>query len=143
MGMNDAVYGPNSVEVERLIERVKRLTREEATALGGSFDLDAHVAAWNTAGDTAMDAARDAGRTAARLAAADAAWDAARDATLAAWAVTETPTWDEVGAWEAAADIAWDTALAVVVRDLISKADFDRLTHEWVEAIGPTWEKGG
>ena len=68
-------YGPNTAQVEALIEQVRNLTPEQADAL---------YAAWDTPITTAWVAARAAARDAAQAAARAPAWDAAWDA---AWAL--------------------------------------------------------
>ena len=123
------VFGPQGVHVAALIERARRLTPDEASALGAARDA-ALGAACGAARDAALDAAWDAAR--------DAAWSAARDAALGgarggAWG----GAWDAV--WEAtcaAWDAAW-SAVALVVRDLITTEDYDTLTRPWREVIGP------
>ena len=63
---------------------------------------------------------------AARVAARVAAWDAVRDAArVAAW----------VAAQDAARVAAWDAALALIVKDLISPADFNALFAPWKEVM--------
>jgi hypothetical protein len=111
--------GPNGQAVAALIDRAGRLTAEEVQALGApryaaraarAAARAARAAAWAAAWDAAWDAAQDA------------AWDAARDAP-----------------WGAARNAAWDaarSALALVVRDLISEADFELLYGPWRSVIG-------
>ena len=101
------VFGPQCVHVVALIERARRLTPGEVSALEDAWD-PMLVAAWDAARDAAWVAARDAALDAALDAAEDAAWDAARDA-----------------------------AGVLVVRDLISTEVYDTLTRPWREAIGP------
>ena len=102
-------YGPNTTEVERLIERIKTITPEQIYDLG---------AARGAASGAALDAAWDA--------ALDAAWGAARDA---AWDAAWGAAWG--AAWDAAWGAAWGAACALVVRDLISEEDFDLLYGPW------------
>lgn len=116
--------GPQGEQVAALIDRAGKLTVGEAEKLAAAWDaavpaavpgdgvwvvLDARVVAWDAALVAARYAARDSDRNAARVAARDAAvWEAARDA-----------------------------ALALVVRDLISKEHYDMLTGPWAQVIGP------
>ena len=109
------VFGPQSVHVAALIERARRLTPDEASALGAARDA-ALGAAWDAALGAAWDAAWGA------------AWDAALDAALDA-------AWD--AAWDAALDAAWGAAWGLVVRDAITTEDYDILTRAWRTVIGP------
>ena len=100
--------GPQGPEVAAIIDRAGRLTQEEAARLGA-----------------ARGAARYAARGAARDAARSAAQDAARDAAL--------------GAARGASRIAArDAAIATVVRDLISPADYQTLAGPWLSVTGET-----
>lgn len=101
--------GPQGEQVAALIARAGKLTASEAEKL---------AFAWEAARVDARDAARDA--------AWNATWDAARNAACDA-------VWD--AAWDTAA--AKDAALALVVRDLISKEHYDQLTGPWMQVIGP------
>lgn len=106
--------GPQGEQIAALIDRAGKLTEDEAEKLGASWgDEDAEAAAEDSA---AWAAARDAARYAARYAAANAARYAAEDTARYA---------------------AEDAALALVVRDLISKEHYDLLTAPWAQAIGP------
>ena len=101
--------GPQREHVSTLLARVRCLAVDERRRLA-SWDAaeDADwIAAWRAAGDAARYAAWRAAGDAARRAAGDAAGDAARDA-----------------AGDAAGDAAW----ALIVRDLITTAQFDTLT---------------
>ena len=129
------VFGPQSVHVAALIERARRLTPDEASALGAARDA-ALGAAW----DAALGAAWDAALGAAWDAAWGAAWDAALDAALdaawdAAWDAALDAAWD--AAWDAALDAAWGAAWGLVVRDAITTEDYDILTRAWRTVIGP------
>jgi hypothetical protein len=116
------IYGPQTYQIEKLIQKIKSLTPEQITNLGA-----ARGATWDAARGAAWVAARDAARDAARGAAWGAAWVAARDA---AW----------VAAWGAARGAAWDAARALVSRDLIddkfTQAHYDLLTKSWRDVIG-------
>ena len=107
--------GPNGAEVAVFLDLLPTLTSAQ-------WDT-----AWNTAWGAALDAARDAAWGAALDAARDvargAAWGAARDA---AWGAALVAARD--AARDAAWDAAWDAALALLVRDLITTAQFDVLT---------------
>jgi hypothetical protein len=118
--------GPNGRYVAGVIERTRRVTYAEVAALraarGAAWDAARDVA-WDAAWDATRDGAWDAVRNAARDAVRDAVRDAARDATWGA-------------AWDAARGAAWDAALALLVRDLISKEHFDCLYGLWARVIG-------
>lgn len=107
--------GPQGEQAAALIDRAGKLTVGEAKKLDAAWyaALDAaRYGAWGAALDASLDAAVDSARV--------AAWVAARDAAL---------------------DVAWDgardAALALVVRDLISKEHYDLLTGPWAQVIGP------
>ena len=69
-------YGPQTAEIEAIIERLKTMTVDEVEALAA-----------------ARDAARKAARTAAWKAARTAAWYAARDV---AWDAAREAAWDAI-----------------------------------------------
>lgn len=99
--------GPQGEQVAALIDRAGKLTVGEAEKM---------AAARGAARDAARGAARAAAQYAARAAARGAAWDAA---------------------WDAARDAARDAALALVVRDLITKEQYSLLTGPWARVICP------
>ena len=101
--------GPQGTEVAAIIERVSRLTVDEARRLGA-----ARVAARGAARDAARGAAWDAAWAAARAAAWAAAWDAARAAAMAA---------------------TWDAARATLMRDIITPEQHDTLMGPWRQVI--------
>ena len=126
--------GPQGVHVATLIDRARRLTRGE---------IDDLYAARHAASDAARHAASDAALGATWGAARDATWDAAlgaaRDATLGAarGAARDAASGAAWGAARYAARYAArDTAEALLVRDRISKEDYDALTLPWRSAIG-------
>ena len=102
--------GPQGEQVAALIDRAGKLTVDESEKL-----------------DAAGVAAGDAAWVAAENAARDAAWNAARDA---AWNAVENAV------RVAARYAAGDAALALVVRDIITKEHYDLLTGPWAQAIG-------
>ena len=119
--------GPNGEAVVAFIERCRTMTPEQVRRLAA-----ARATAKAAARATAKDAAKAAVWAAARDAAWAAVWDAAWDAAwAAAWAAV----------WDAAWDAAWAAAWAIVVRDLITPAQYATLTQpfrdaglgEWVE----------
>ena len=113
------VFGPQGAHVVALIERARRLTPDEVSALEDAWDAML-VAARDAAWDAAWVAARDVAEDAALDAAEDAAWDAVRDAA-------EDAAWDAVR----------DAAGALVVRDVITTDHYDTLTRAWRTTIGP------
>ena len=119
-------YGPQTPQIEALLERARNLTDDETKALRDAWTArdadrdDAQEAAWD---------AWDAARAAARAAARDAAWDPAQDA---AWTVRDA-------AWDA----FWDATQALVVRDLVGQNGFtqehyDTLVAPWESVMGTT-----
>ena len=112
---DDHAYGPNTAEVERLFERVRRLTTQEVLALDDAwFKGTEHVR------PRVQEAARK-GRRGGPLGNArtyllylcpDPAWPAAVDATA-----------------------------ALVLRDLLSKHDFETLVRPLVSVLGECWKE--
>ena len=120
-------YGPQTTQIEALLDRVRNLTDEEAEALSDAvrFADPDFWGAWNATQIAAWDAARTAGRDAARDAAWVAAWNAAGDA-----------------AWEA----IWDAVQALLVRDLVGQHGFtqehyDTLVALWESVMGTEWTR--
>lgn len=105
--------GPQGEQVAALIDRAGRLTVDEAEKLDASRDGGVSVAA--------RVAARDASQDAAWVAAWAAALVAARRATI----------------WDVTRFAVGNAAFALVMRDLISKEDYDLLTGPWAQVIGP------
>ena len=107
--------GPNGVEVVAFLDLLPTLTSTQWEATRGvawdAVRAAARVAAWDAAWDAALDAAGSAAGRAAWVAVRVAVRDAARDAT-----------------GDAAWDAALDTTGALVVRDLITREQFDVLT---------------
>jgi len=116
--------GPNGEQVAAYIKRCKTLTTKELD------DLAAWGAAWAAVWDAVRAAARDAARDAAWDAAWGAAWTAVRAAVRAA---ARDAAW--TAAWTAAWDAVRDAAVALVVRDLITREQFDALYGPWASAI--------
>ena len=127
-------YGPQTAEVEALLERARTLTDVEVLALGAVRGVVPDAALY-----TALYAAWDA--------VLSAAWGAARDAALyTVWNVARG-SWDEVwdAVWDAVGgsgrDAALDAAYALFARDLITPAGFtqahyDLLTGPWRRVVG-------
>ena len=111
-------YGPNGEALEKIIERAKVMTEDEAQRLAA-----ARNAAWD-----AWDA---------RGAAWDA-WDAVWDAWGAVWDAwgARGAAWDARGAaWDARYAVN-DALLAEITRDLITPEQYDLLTAPWRTVIG-------
>ena len=104
-------YGPNTTEVEALLEKIKTITPEQAKA------LDAPYAPWKAVWGV-LTAARGAGREAALEAALEAAWVAVRET-----------------AWDAGWVAVWDAVLVTVTKDLISQKEFDLLYGPWASVM--------
>ena len=110
--LNDK-YGPQTAEIEAVIERLKTMTADEIEAL---------AAAWDAARTVAWDAARTAAWYDVRYDVRDATWGAAwydvrydvRDAT-----------WGAVR----------DAILALLVKDLITPEQFDLLYGPWKQVM--------
>lgn len=121
-------YGPASVLVDRLIDRVGRLSPDEAADL---FRARAYRAM-----DRGQDADRQAHAEAARAASVTGRrleyW-AARRAAAAAWQRARRGT---VGPWLSVSVAVADAAGALVVEDLLSGRTFDMLFGPWQQAIG-------
>ncbi|MHB1778113.1 MAG: hypothetical protein ACYCU7_19340, partial [Acidimicrobiales bacterium] len=107
--------GPNGMQVAAVIARCETLTYDERCRLHAAGDAPG-VVAW------------DAGRVAAGV----VAWDAGR---AAAWVAARGGAARDA-ARHAAGVAARDAALALIVRDLISEADFDLLYGPWAQVIG-------
>lgn len=122
--------GPQAPEVAALIDRARRLTRDEVRALAAGRNA-AWYGAWGVAQD-AWDAAWIVARAAARTAACDVARDAASEAAMDA---TSAAPWDAAAA--AAAAAADEAACALVVRDVLPAEHFDCLYGPWRDVIGP------
>lgn len=121
--------GPQGEQVAALIDRAGQLTVDESEKLGAAWYADGYAA-----GDAVWDAVWDTARVAryVALVARDAAWDAVWDA---AGDAAQFAARDVAGV--VARFAAGDAALALVVRDLISKEHYDLLTGPWVQVIGP------
>lgn len=120
--------GPNGEKVAALIERLKRLTPDEARVIRGAAVDVAWDAARGAAVDVVWDAARGAAADGERGAAWDAAWDAAWGAVRGA-AAARGAAWDDT-ARGAAADAARGAAAgaaALVAMDLIPERHFKTL----------------
>jgi hypothetical protein len=134
-GWAPELLGPQGRFVEAILDRARKFTYVDGTALAAAWDatrvqddrVDARNAAWN--------AAWNAGRRDAALdAAAHAAYDPAYHAGVAA------DTWWAL--WFDAWGAAWASAQAVACRDLIGgqgfgQGQYDTLTGPWRRVIGP------
>jgi hypothetical protein len=130
--MADNIYGPNTAQVERLLARVRALTPEEAERMAREYD-DARY----SFGITRSNALVDAAWTAARRAGLDVEMNTAlNDVRSAAW----RSAWYGPRSRTGAAWAAQDAVCALVVRDLVSKTDFDVIAGPWASVIGATWE---
>ena len=111
-------YGPQTAQIEALLDRVLNLTDKEAQELQAAWAADRNAAA--------------------RVAVWDAAWDAWDAARPAAWYAA----WD---AW-VVRDAIWDAMQALLVRDLIDQHGFtqehyDMLVAPWESVMGTTWTR--
>ena len=120
-------YGPQTTQIEALLERARNLSDEEAEALSAAAQDAARDATWDT-------------WVTRRAAARDAAWDASRDADRQAWvARVARDARDARGA-------AREAVLVLVVRDLIGQHGFtqrhyDTLVALWESVMGTEWTR--
>lgn len=115
-----AKYGPNTAEVERLIERAKQATAEENRACSRALaDIPHDV--WYPAVKRATDVSRGSGQPRYD------GWDAVFNALA-----PEVP--GSMAPWLLA---AW----ALVIRDLIDPADFEVIVRPVVQVFGRCWEE--
>ena len=122
-------YGPQTAQIEALLDRVRNLSGDEKEALRD---------AWTARADARADAleAWVAAWTAARVAGRAATWDAA---WYAAWVV-------RTDAWDAAPDAVRHAMQALLVRDLIGQNGFtqehyDTLVGPWESVMGTEWTR--
>ncbi len=130
-------YGPNTAEIEALIEKVKTLTPEQAKHLREIWH-SARDAVWDVTRDegwsttlyTQVDSTCYAAWGVAWYAACDAAWHAAWNATRdQGWSTTRDVACDE--AWHA----AWNAIFALSAKDRISDNDFRTLYGPWASVM--------
>ena len=112
-------YGPNTTEVEALLEKIKTITPEQAKALDAPWDAP-WKAVWGAVWTAVWGAGREAGREAALEAALEAAWVAVRET-----------------AWDAGWVAVRDAVLVTVTKDLISEEDFHTLYSPWASVMEP------
>ena len=141
-------YGPNDGEVLRFLERVSRLTVEEAMAIARTRPPDPLMSDHN---ERRLDRA-------ALMADRRAEMEAARDAISAAIRFGGTPWfgratrvfWDrripgqDAETMRSVAPALLDAIGALVVRDVLEPAEFDGLMAPWLAAVaGPGGEPDG
>lgn len=115
------VFGPNGQDVAVIIDRCGAfLAWEDEDDLSAKFGarIDARIKARHDTYAVARAAARDTAREAARAAAREACYNARAFGCIIA------------------AEAASDAAIALVVRDLISKEHFDALYERWDSVMG-------
>ena len=121
-------YGPASSLVGRLIDRIERLTADEAA--------DLFVARAYRTMDRGTDEGRHARADAVRAATITARhreYRAARRAAAAAWRSARRGT---VGPWLSVGAAVADAAGALVLEDVLDSRTFDMLFGPWQQAIG-------
>ena len=125
-------YGPQTTQIEALLDRARNLSKKETKALRVAWDAREARDAWD---------AWDAGlfARAAAWSACDAAWDAAQAAARAA-------AWDTWDVHRAVRDAARYAVEALVVRDLVGQNGFtqehyDTLVALWETVMGTTWTR--
>jgi surface antigen len=121
--MTEQKYGPQTAEIEALVERVKAMTPEQAEALSKAYHSISLRESWS-AKEAAQEAEDSADRYPVRQVAWYSAWGAARHAP---W--TGNAAW--LSAWYAVRDAIW----ALVLRDLITTEQFDTLYETWASVM--------
>lgn len=111
-------YGPQTVEVEALLDRIRTLTEKEA----GAFRV-----ARNAVGYAALQA---------EWAARDSAWAARAACSVPRWPAVPFTVWDAIR----------DALLALSVRHLIgqhgfTQEHFDTLVGPWESVVGTEWTR--
>jgi hypothetical protein len=115
--MSDQEYGPQTAEIEALIERLRAATPEQVKTLG-----EARHGAQNKAWSEAWNEAR--------IKVCDEEWSrACEEAHEAVFEAARDKEWS--GAWYGARD----AILAIMVRDLITPNQFDLLYSPWAWVI--------
>jgi len=130
--MDNDRFGPNTEAIEVIVERIKRMTVDEAEALAASWYRGIN-AAGKTSGSAAGRAARNAAEDAARKAARDtlaAEWDFVWYAVKNA---AKNAEW--VAEWGGAREAAWEAALALLVKDQITPKQFGWLYGPWASVM--------
>jgi hypothetical protein len=119
------IYGPQTKAIKALIERTRRLTDSEVTAL---------ATAWGAPGAAARAATRDVARASAWYA-ADVA--AARRATGAAVRAADRSVASGSAGAAAVRAAVVDAALALTTRGELAQGHYDALTRAWARVVGP------
>ena len=130
------IYGPNTLAVQSIIDRIPTLTYAEVNRLGATWAAvwdAARDAFWSAAWYAARGAANDAANDANRGAVWSAAWDAARDA-----AIDASRGADWYAAWYAGRDaiIATLTYDLATIDGPYTIVQRDLLLAPWVEVCG-------
>lgn len=136
--VTDTRYGPQTYQIEKLLERARTLTPDEVEKLD---------VVWTKALDEARTTILDVAPIAIWITTSNATWYAARNASWYEarnenWDVAQLQVWYE--AWRVARttiwDAVWDATSALLARDLIgetfTQAHYDLLTKPWREVIG-------
>ena len=114
-------YGPNTTQIEALLEKVKTITPEQAEALAIVWDGSNNSAdKWDEVWLRAIHASEG------RRGEWEAAWDAI--------GMFRKRTYEMGG--HAVEHAAWEATAALVVKDLISEDDFNILYGPWKEVMG-------
>jgi hypothetical protein len=120
--MKDQKYGPQTVEIEALIERVETVTPKQIVALAKSYAAARSEELWGTAWGVAWDKAWYMMWKAER----EEAWDAVWPVVLAARKIAQEDTSRAIR----------NATLALLVRDLIPTEQFDLLYGPWKIVMG-------
>lgn len=121
-------YGPDSVLVDRLIDRAGRLTMEEAADL-----YQARAARILVHGMSGEDAAVSEARRAARITGLEREYEDARHAAATSWrhGLPETQ-----GPWLFVGEAIANAAGALVVHGTLDDTAFQALVGPWRQAVG-------
>jgi hypothetical protein len=140
-----ALYGPNSVAAERLLDDLDHLPPGAVAALAaagggsvGTADDDPSVSARAEVRARLRDMARSAGRLGAVRAIGDevAAWASSTTHWFPAGVAGTSDSTKEMGPRMAAVPIVLDAAYAVVLEDLLDDGELDLLLEPWEEVVG-------
>jgi len=120
-------YGPNTVAVQTILDRVKTLTPDEMERMYDVWGGSSIGEPW----DVAWDVAAHAARTTTRVDGVNAARFAVHNTMMATTDDTTDPSHRE-----AAAASAGEAVLAEATRDLISEEHYNLLMAPWRAGVG-------
>ncbi len=115
------LYGPNTAEVEKLLEQIRAITPEQITAITPEQI-------------TALEGAVHNVRNARRITAAITKRPAWKEAWPVAWEAWNA-SWATRGVLGTVWEVVYYAVLAVVVKDLLIQEDFDALYGPWASVM--------